>query len=93
MLIFCTKFCSLFMWYNHHYRDREDSSVSRRSAHSSLVPEVPQSIKRMTIGEYNELVVPLAFTTLIENYEEECPEDEQPEEAADDLSSKGKNWN
>lgn len=59
------------------------------------MPEVPQSIKRMTIGEYNELVVPLAFTTLIENYEENVPEDELQDGAQgnddDDLSSKGFN--
>lgn len=65
--------------------------MSRRSAHSSVVPEVPQSIKRMTIGEYNELVVPLAFSTLIENYEEENPEGEVQDEVADELSSKGFN--
>jgi len=62
---------------------------------SEAAPEVPVSIRRMTIGQYNERVVPLAFTTLIENYEEEEEVEEEDGGGAggseDDLSSKGFN--
>lgn len=68
-------------------RSRSSSSSYRSSV---AVPEIPVGIKRMTIAEYNQHVVPLAFTTLIENYEEELEEGEG-EEDEDDLSSRGFN--
>jgi hypothetical protein len=58
----------------------ESVNSGGRHSRTSSVPEVPASIKRMTFGEYNELVVPLAFTTLIENYEEEFDETREEEE-------------
>jgi hypothetical protein len=60
---------------------------------SSLgAPEIPASIKRMTFKQYNKKVVPLAFTTLIENYEEEGALDEEESvDDADELSSHGFN--
>ena len=65
---------------------------SRGGSSVGGIMEVPASIKRMTIGEYNEVVVPLAFTTLIENYEEAPDEDGGGGDRngdEDDLSSRG----
>lgn len=66
-------------------RDGGGGGDSQGSRGSSVAPEVPVGIKRMTIGQYNNLVVPLAFTTLIENYEEE---EGGGENVSVDLSSK-----
>ncbi len=67
------------------------SRGSNRDSHrSSVAPEVPTGIKRMTMHEYNKMVVPLAFTTLIENYEESGAEGNDHDDISVGLSSHGK---
>jgi hypothetical protein len=83
----------------------EEGGDGSEDAGSSLAaPEVPASIKRMTMQEYNQLVVPLAFTTLIENYDEGGAEEDvdsleddhsrdrdRDREEDDEVSSRGFN--